>query len=82
MPLRDAINGHFVTGHIDAAGTIIQTGNTLEISVPKKLINFIFEKGSIAVNGVSLTVTAVNKSKNTFSVAVIPFTKHTPILAV
>ena len=78
MTIADAINGHFVTGHIDAAGTIIQTGNTLEISVPKKLINFIFEKGSIAVNGVSLTVTAVNKSKNTFSVAVIPFTKtHT-----
>lgn len=78
MAIIDAVNGHFVTGHIDAEGTIIQTGNTLEVSVPKKFIKFISEKGSIAVNGVSLTVAGVNKPKNTFSVAVIPFTKtHT-----
>lgn len=78
MTIKDAINGHFVTGHIDAEGTIIQAGNMLEILAPKKLIKFISEKGSIAVNGVSLTVVSVNKSKNTFSVAVIPFTKiHT-----
>ncbi|MDP1760409.1 MAG: riboflavin synthase, partial [Candidatus Woesebacteria bacterium] len=78
MTIADAVNGHFVLGHVDEAGAIIQTGNTLEISVPKKLINFIFEKGSIAVNGVSLTISSVNKSKNTFSSAIIPFTKtHT-----
>lgn len=78
MAITDAVNGHFVTGHIDAACSVIKTGNILEISAPKKLIKFIFEKGSITVNGVSLTVASVNKSKNTFSIAVIPFTKtHT-----
>lgn len=78
MAITDAVNGHFVTGHIDAACSVIKTGNILEISAPRKLIKFIFEKGSIAVNGVSLTVVSVNKNKNTFSIAVIPFTKtHT-----
>lgn len=69
--------GHFVTGHIDCLGVIRNktyiSGNLcFEIAIPKEFLKFIVPKGSIAVDGISLTV--VSKHSHTFSVYVIPHT--------
>ena len=77
-PLRvgDQLSGHFVLGHIDNTGTIISAvpfGNgILEIETKDEIMNYIVEKGSIAVDGISLTVAEV--SKRSFKVALIPHT--------
>jgi len=70
-------NGHFVTGHIDDVGIvrkrITQKNNIeLQISVPQKFLKYIVPKGSICLDGISLTVGQVQK--NYFSVYIIPFT--------
>jgi riboflavin synthase len=71
------IGGHFVTGHVDAAGRIrrkAQSGDmlTFEIEAPPGVIGFLVEKGSVAVDGISLTV--VDILKDTFRLVVIPHT--------
>lgn len=71
------VGGHFVTGHIDGIGKInsIKPNSQcwiLEIKPPKKLLKFIAEKGSVAINGVSLTVNVIKDDK--FKVNIIPFT--------
>ena len=71
------IGGHFVTGHIDGIAKVnsIKTNSQcwiLEIKPPKKLLKFIAEKGSVAINGVSLTVNSIKN--DTFKVNIIPFT--------
>ncbi len=74
---NDRMGGHFITGHVDAVGTIIQLKDIggaveMEISVPETLMPLLVEKGSVAVDGVSLTV---NTLRNTgFSVVIIPHT--------
>jgi riboflavin synthase len=73
----DPVSGHFVAGHIDGIGIIrskkILSQNTaLEISVDKNLVKYISDKGSIAVDGISLTVGQVRG--NVFSVNLIPHT--------
>ena len=60
------VGGHFVTGHIDSHCWII------EIKPPKKLLKFIAEKGSVSINGVSLTVNSIKDDR--FKVNIIPFT--------
>ena len=71
------VGGHFVTGHIDGIGKISEIKINsqcwiIEIKPPKKLLKFIAEKGSIAINGVSLTVNSIKDDK--FKVNIIPFT--------
>lgn len=71
------IGGHFVTGHVDAVGTMrskVNIGDMLkiEISAPQKVMNFIVEKGSVAVDGISLTV--VDVLSDGFTVVIIPHT--------
>ena len=73
----DTLGGHFVMGHVDEVGTAVkleQDGGSLRMSirVSKELMQYIAKKGSIAVNGVSLTVT--NVSQNTFGIVLIPHT--------
>ena len=77
MKLGDRLDGHIVQGHVDQIGTCknIENANgswyyTFEYN--PDLRNLTIEKGSITVNGVSLTV--VNSRKNEFSVAIIPYT--------
>jgi riboflavin synthase len=79
----DPIGGHFVTGHIDATGTIIekvQGGEWLTIwfGIPPQFGELMVSKGSVAVDGVSLTVVEVKKDR--FSVMLIPHTRdHTTL---
>lgn len=71
------ISGHFVTGHIDGVGRIVKKGKQkeeilIEVKAEPEILNGIVYKGSIAVDGVSLTVTET--SPNSFSVYIIPHT--------
>jgi riboflavin synthase len=73
------LDGHLVQGHIDATARVksvkkVATGNELTIELPPALSRFVAVKGSIAVDGVSLTVAAVDKPPGTFGVALIPHT--------
>ena len=81
LTLADKLGGHLVTGHIDATGLVTQWINLaeswlLEVEVPSHLGKFIAQKGSITVNGVSLTVNAVNDLATgvRFQINVIPHT--------
>ena len=73
-PVRvsDRLGGHIVQGHVDAVGTIADPVPDLRVSVPDGLARYIVEKGSITVDGVSLTV--VDANRGDFTVAVIPHT--------
>jgi riboflavin synthase len=77
------VGGHFVQGHVDATGTIAdlrQEGDSyrLTVTVPSALMPLIVHKGSIAVDGVSLTVASVDDGRARFDVQIIPFTwQHT-----
>nr|WP_315198159.1 riboflavin synthase [uncultured Flavobacterium sp.] len=81
MKLGDRLDGHIVQGHVDQIGTCIVAEETqgswlYAFEYNADLKNITIEKGSITVNGVSLTV--VDSGKNNFSVAIIPYThEHT-----
>ena len=71
------LSGHIVQGHVEAVGTVKEirkekNQHTLLISVPKQISRYIAPKGSVTVNGVSLTV--INYRSGSFSVCVIPHT--------
>jgi riboflavin synthase len=71
------IGGHFVTGHVDAVGKIrskVRIGDMVkvEIEAPVNVMNFLVEKGSVSVDGISLTV--VDILKDSFTVVIIPHT--------
>ncbi len=78
-PLRvdGRLGGHLVQGHVDGVGTVaaaedVGTGREMTIRLPDGLDRFVAEKGSVTVDGVSLTVTRVDGDR--FGVALIPFT--------
>lgn len=77
LRLCDGLDGHIVSGHVEGLGTIISRhpegiANVVEIAAGARLLRYILPKGSIAIDGISLTVTAVTESS--FSVAIIPHT--------
>jgi riboflavin synthase len=77
LRLSDRLDGHLVTGHVDGIGTIADRnsdGSTirLTINIPEGLSRYIIAKGSVAVDGVSLTVN--NCFKNRFDLSIIPHT--------
>jgi riboflavin synthase len=77
LAMGDLMAGHFVTGHVDAQGTLVERidegdWSTCWFKGPESLLRQVAEKGSIAVNGVSLTVVAVRDDR--FSVALVPHT--------
>jgi riboflavin synthase len=79
LPLRatDRLGGHVVQGHVDGLGTIRDIredgfSRVVEISAPEEALRYVVEKGSIAVDGISLTVASV--TADTFTVALIPET--------
>jgi len=77
MKLNERIGGHLVAGHVDGVGTIRsrhQEGNAIffTIEAPQEILRYCVVKGSITVDGISLTINDV--SNNGFSVAIIPHT--------
>ncbi|OSZ77334.1 riboflavin synthase [Chitinophagaceae bacterium IBVUCB2] len=83
LRLNDRIDGHLVQGHVDTTGICINKKDKggsweFEFEFPKKFADLIIEKGSICINGISLTV--FNVKKKSLKVAVIPYTfEHTNI---
>jgi riboflavin synthase len=75
--LQDRLGGHLVQGHVDGTGEVIgvdagEHWTVVRISLPQDLARYVVEKGSITVDGVSLTVSAVHAA--TFEVSLIPAT--------
>ena len=83
LQLTDRIDGHIVQGHVDTTGTCtkkMENNGSWEyvFEFPKKFAELLIEKGSISVNGISLT--SFNVKKKSFRIAVIPYTyEHTNI---
>ncbi|MDZ7722747.1 MAG: riboflavin synthase [candidate division KSB1 bacterium] len=84
LMLNQRLGGHIVQGHVDGVGKILrrmplQQGMSFEINIPDTLNEFVVEKGSIAIDGISLTVAAVNTNRVT--IAVVPHTLNSTTLA-
>jgi riboflavin synthase len=81
LKLGDTLGGHFVTGHVDGVATVtareaVGEATRWEFAAPQSLMPFIARKGSVALDGVSLTVNEVMEQR--FSVMIIPHTaRHT-----
>ena len=83
MPANGRFGGHIVSGHIDGTGMVAsqkREDNAVWVTVrtPASLLRYIVEKGSIAIDGVSLTVASVDETS--FSVSIIPHTGAQTIL--
>lgn len=61
--LGDRLGGHLVQGHVDAAGTVVHPPPDLVVSLPERLSRYVVEKGSISLDGVSLTVVEVEHDR-------------------
>ncbi|MFQ5664326.1 MAG: riboflavin synthase [Terriglobia bacterium] len=85
LTLATPLGGHIVQGHVDATGTLLgltracpESGGTsddnywLDVDVPEELTRYLVEKGSVAVEGISLTVAAIEATR--LRIAIIPFT--------
>ena len=86
LPLSasSTLDGHLVQGHVDATAAIVEVqqakaGREVTIELPAAVGRFVAVKGSIAVDGVSLTIAAVDKPPGTFEVALIPHTLEATI---
>ncbi len=86
MMMNGRLDGHIVQGHVDSTATCIDKKELngsweFRFSYPEQFMQLVIEKGSISINGISLTV--FNVARNQFSVAIIPFTyQHTTIKTV
>jgi riboflavin synthase len=86
LPINGRLDGHFVQGHVDTTGRCIkrkQKDGSWEFGFefPEKFAPLIIEKGSVSVNGISLT--AFNTKRKNFTVAIIPYTfEHTNIYTI
>ena len=70
--LADRLGGHLVQGHVDAVGVVVAPAPDLQVQAPPEVVKYLVEKGSITVDGVSLTV--VDVLEDGFTVALIPHT--------
>lgn len=85
LGLTDRIGGHFVTGHVDGVGTIIEKEGLenavyYTIKIHNELIKYVIQKGSVAVDGVSLTLFNIDKENNTITISLIPHTVKVTVL--
>lgn len=85
MPANGRFGGHMVAGHIDGTGHIVKITKDdnaviFEIKAAPKILRYIIEKGSIAIDGISLTVIAI--SAESFKVSIIPHTVKETILGI
>jgi riboflavin synthase len=75
----EPLGGHFVQGHVDGVGRVrASTPEGLEIEAPREVLRYCVEKGSVAVEGVSLTIAFVDETA--FTVALIPHTREVTTL--
>ena len=77
LRLADRLGGHLVSGHVDSTGLVVRfdpvgDNRRLTVEAPRELAKYLASKGSIAVNGVSLTVNTVDR--NAFDVNLVPHT--------
>lgn len=84
LRLGDRLGGHIVSGHIDCIGRLARTSETsgnrgLEFTLPAENLRYLITKGSVAIDGISLTVNTV--TRNGFSVNIIPLTQAKTTLA-
>jgi riboflavin synthase len=76
--VNDRLGGHIVQGHVDAVGEVVESAPHLRVRMPRPLLRYVVEKGSVTVDGVSLTV--VDLLDDGFTVAVIPHTSEVTTL--
>ena len=76
--LADRLGGHLVQGHVDAVGHVVAPAPDLVVRLPDRLRRYLVEKGSITVDGCSLTVAGVDG--DTFAVAIVPHTAEVTTL--
>ena len=86
LPVRPdgLLDGHLVQGHVDATAAVREVraavlGREIEIELPREVAAYVAEKGSIAVDGTSLTVAGVDDERGSFSIALIPHTLETTV---
>lgn len=72
LALGSRLGGHLVQGHVDGVGEVVQAAPDLRVKAPEEVRRYLVEKGSVTVDGISLTVVGV--TTDGFSVAVIPHT--------
>lgn len=77
LTLTTRLGGHLVQGHVDGVGEVLsieenETGATMTLSAPEQIMRYVVEKGSITVDGISLTVAGLNG--DSFAIALIPHT--------
>lgn len=77
--LSDRLGGHLVQGHVDGVGEIVEPAPDLRVRCDPDLLRYVVEKGSITVDGISLTV--VDALDDGFTVAIIPHTQEITTLA-
>ncbi|MHA1303836.1 MAG: riboflavin synthase [Candidatus Heimdallarchaeaceae archaeon] len=85
LRLQDRLNGHIVQGHVDSIGEIVEikkerNSSIFKIKTSSVLLNYIVSKGSIAIDGVSLTVVDVDKNSGWFTISIIPHTLEETIM--
>ena len=83
VKMSDRLGGHLVTGHVDGTGSISKVTRvsetlTMTIRIPREIVPYLVEKGSVAMEGVSLTVSSIQGDE--FQVAVIPYTTENTTL--
>ena len=83
LSLGDRLGGHLVSGHVDCMGKVVRIGvdarsTRLSIEIPAEYARYVARKGSVCVDGVSLTINEV--SGNTFNLNIIPYTAETTII--
>jgi riboflavin synthase len=83
LKMSDPLGGHFVAGHVDGTGEIIEVapeGNFMRyrFRVPAEIARYLIEKGSVAVDGISLTITECQDQE--FMVSIIPHTTQSTTL--
>ncbi len=72
LALGSRLGGHLVQGHVDGVGEVVRAAPDLQVNAPEEVRRYLVEKGSVTVDGISLTVVAV--TADGFTVAVIPHT--------
>jgi len=78
MQLGDRLGGHIVLGHVDGTGEVVSAAPDLCVRAPREMMKYLVEKGSVTVDGISLT--AFGLTEDSFKVAVIPHTAEVTTL--